>query len=122
MRTLRRLGLIDLGLDGLGKDRAHASGGGLVEAVDGDHAVDHVGSHFGEGSALEPHRDHCAAGITTDRPERPGGPGWTPEGRDDEPGRPRRRAQTTSRLAEEESARFHALSIPCGYDGYPGQG
>ena len=88
IRVLRRFGLVDLGFDGLGEGRAHPGGGGLVEPVDGDHAVDHVGGHLGKGSALEPHRDHRATGITTDRPERPGYPGWTPEGRDDEPGRP----------------------------------
>ena len=116
MRTLRRFGLIDLGLDRLGENGTHPGGGRLVEPVDGDDAVDHVGGHLGERSTLEPHRDHRPTGVTTDRPERPGDPGWAPEGRDDEPGRPRRCAQATSRLAKEESARFHALSIPCGYD------
>ena len=112
MRTLRRFGLIDLGLDGLGEDGTQPGRGRLVEPVDGDDAVDHVGGDLGERSTLEPYRDHGATGITTDRPERAAYPGWAPEGRDHEAGRPRRRAQATSRLAEKESARFHACQHP----------
>ncbi|HEX3669882.1 MAG TPA: hypothetical protein VHY55_12080, partial [Acidimicrobiia bacterium] len=63
-------------------------------------------------STLETYRDHGAAGVTPDRPERAADPGRAPEGRDYEPGRPRRRAQATSRLAEKESARFHACQHP----------
>ena len=108
------------GLDGLGEHGAHPGGGGLVEAVDGDHAVDHVCGHIGEGPALEQDRDDGAARVAPDRPERAGHPGWAPERRDRQPGGPRRCAQTTSRLAEEESARFHPASIARGYDTYRG--
>jgi hypothetical protein len=118
--TLRRFGVGDRGLGCFGEDGAHAGGGGLVEAVDGDHAVDHVGGDVGERPAREPDRDDGAAWITADGPDRPRHPWWAPERRDGQPGGPRRCAQTTSRLAEEESTRFHPTSIARGYDGYLG--
>jgi hypothetical protein len=106
--------------DRLRQHGTHPRRGRVVEAVDHEDALDHVGSHVLEGAALEPHRDHGAARVAADRADSAGDTRRAAKGRDGQPGRPRRGAQTTSRLAEEESARFHPTSIARGYDSHAG--
>lgn len=120
--TLCRFRVTGGGFNGLGQHRPHPGGRVVGEAIDHEHALDHVGRHVGERSALELYRDHGAAWVAAERAGGAGNAGWAPEGRHDQPGGSRRGSQATSRLAEEESARFHAVSIPCGYDSHAGAG
>jgi hypothetical protein len=105
-----------------GQYRAHPRGGVSLEAVDHEHALDHVGGDVRERPALQLHGDHRAARIAAERAAGPGEAGRAPERRHHEPGGPRRGPQATSRLTEEESARFHTVSIPWGYDSHAGAG
>jgi hypothetical protein len=105
-----------------GQHRAHARRGLVGEAVDQQHAVDHVGGDLVEGAALQLYRHHRAARIAAEGALGAGHTRRAPERRHHEPGGPRRRAQATSHLAEEESARFHPVSIAWGYDSHAGAG
>ena len=119
--TLRRLGLIDGGLSSFGQHGAQSRRRLVGEAVDAEDAIDHVGGDFVERSALQLHGHDRPARVAAQRALSTGHTRRAPERRHLEPGGPRRRAETSSHLTEEESARFHPVIIARGYDSHAGE-